>query len=313
MMHPASSSPTNVGFEESEALPRTSVQQADWPCSGSVLRSRFSKHALSTQSHVSSTRTESGLSNLLADLSLSIEVFSKSKLHPALGAGTGRSDDLCPERMLLLAVRDQLAFVYYHCRSCYDRCWVPIDGIFPSPAYEFSVTVVVHPKQRLGLSLIVIDSSEHQPGGLFVYGVATPSLLAQWNERCQQCYPRDQLFPGDVIVGVQGECCEAALALPILKELQASQTSQILELQVVRASAARLFKPDEPLSRQLFAAVQGGVATSHQDQENHVSCTSWSSSETRAWRARHQRLQNRLERQRGATEPEELRMLYASQ
>eukprot|EP00930_Biecheleria_cincta_P004510 TRINITY_DN10541_c0_g1_i1.p1 TRINITY_DN10541_c0_g1~~TRINITY_DN10541_c0_g1_i1.p1 ORF type:complete len:547 (+),score=114.90 TRINITY_DN10541_c0_g1_i1:37-1677(+) len=238
----------------------------------------------------------------------SVEVLSRADLRPA-----SREDESCTNRsreepLLLLDLRDDLAYVCCHCRPACERAWVKSDSLLPSPAYEFPVRVFVKRGQRIGLSFAIVENTKHQVGGLLVYHVEANSVLADWNERCRQRFPRDQLLPGDLIVRVQDACTPASpsQALQALKELS---SPQMLKLQVLRAAAALLFRPDEALTSQILS--RPDKASQHPSasfQQEAASNANWTSNESEDWALQHQQLQQRLEQEKVAKEREDQRL-----
>lgn len=240
----------------------------------------------------------------------SIEVLYSGDLRPA-----SHDNPITLSReepLLLLHLRDDLAYVRCHSRPACEHGWVKSDSLMPSPAYDFPVKVFVEPGQRLGLSIGMIENTKQQVGGLLVYHVEAGSVLAHWNERCRQRFPRDQLLPGDLIVRVQ-DSCEPAAALQTLQALREFASPQILKLQVLRAAAAFLFQPDEALASQILVqADHWPKASQHPSasfQHQAVSGANWSSNESDDWQLQHQRLQQSLEQKRREKERED-QMLF---
>ena len=169
-----------------------------------------------------------------------LEVFSDDHMIPESPKDSSCSSRSLEEPFLLLHERDDLAYVVCHCRGARERGWVRSDSLRPSSAYEFLVTVQMEPGQRTGLQVGKKDRDKQHIEGLFVFLVESHSVFGSWNERCRQSFPRDQLLPGDLIVGVN----DARVSCDAQKRLQAirhSSSSQIVKLHVLRLSAPLLF------------------------------------------------------------------------
>ncbi|CAE8626997.1 unnamed protein product [Polarella glacialis] len=175
-----------------------------------------------------------------------IEVQPTSPLSHDVLAVASRAGWLVPftvgEPMLLMYSSGNLGWVSTHSRRACVSGWLPMDILAPCDFYEFLVRVpradirqlLVKP---LGLrSELVEEAGNHVPG-LKVRDILPGSLLSEWNARCKDACPRDQLLPGDRITLVQDEFVPSTMHRALGTERLVAEDRQ-LRMRVLRADAA---------------------------------------------------------------------------
>lgn len=141
------------------------------------------------------------------------------------------------EPLLLLNAKDGLAFLRPH-HPDHPGGWLPVECLVAEPAYDFLVRVRVAEGNTIGL-----QCQQHRLGdeveGLLVTSVEEGGVLERWNKLCAKAFPRDQLLPGDLIIGV-GEAYSSN-AIDALYQDEAMLALGVLQLHVVRFTAQWIF------------------------------------------------------------------------
>ncbi|CAE7518021.1 unnamed protein product [Symbiodinium sp. CCMP2592] len=139
--------------------------------------------------------------------------------------------------LLLCNAKDGLAFLRPH-HPDHPGGWLPVETLAAEPVYDFMVRVRVADGVTIGLQCQqhkLADDVE----GLLVTSVEEGGVLERWNELCLKGFPRDQLLPGDLIIGV-GESYSSA-TIDALYQDEAMLAMGILQLHVVRFAATWIF------------------------------------------------------------------------
>ncbi|CAE7739039.1 unnamed protein product, partial [Symbiodinium sp. CCMP2456] len=141
------------------------------------------------------------------------------------------------EPLLLCNAKDGLAFLRHHHPS-HPGGWLPVECLVAEPVYDFLVRVRVAEGNTIGL-----QCQQHRLGddveGLLVTSVEEGGVLERWNTWCAKAFPRDQLLPGDLIIGV-GESYSSN-AIDALYQDEAMLAVGVLQLHVVRFAAQWIF------------------------------------------------------------------------
>lgn len=106
------------------------------------------------------------------------------------------------EFLLLLYAQDEYVFVAAHCRSDSPCGWVRGSILRLAGYYEFLVRMPVPRRKPLGI--VWAKPTDSRIKGLVVVGILPQSAAEEWNQRCRETFPRDQIFCGDVITWAEG-------------------------------------------------------------------------------------------------------------
>ncbi|CAE8641006.1 unnamed protein product [Polarella glacialis] len=181
------------------------------------------------------------------------------------------------EPMRLMYTSGNLACVTTHSRQAGVSGCLPMDILAPCDFYECLVRVpradirqlIVKP---LGLRSELVEEAVNHVPGLKVRDIFPGSLFSEWNVRCKNACPRDQLLPGDRITLVQDELVPSTMRRALGSERLVAVDRQ-LRMRVLRADAALMAQSGggllEMVEQYRQSFLQGHSPTPQQQHHQH--------------------------------------------